>query len=64
MIMFLNFEEYNIYLKHGATDMRKSSASLSVIVEREMELCAFNKSIFVFCSKNKRVFKAILWDEN
>ena len=48
------FEEYDYYIKPGCTDLRKGALKLSLIVQDEMELNPFTKSIFMFCSKNRK----------
>ncbi len=62
--MNINIEEYNIYIKPGVTDLRKRAESLSFLIRNEMGLDPFEKSIFFFCSKNRRRIAAIVWDEN
>ena len=48
------FEEYDNYIKQGCTDLRKGALKLSLIVQDEIELNPFTKSIFMFCSKNRK----------
>ena len=48
------FEEYDYYIKPGCTDLRKGALKLSLIVQDEIELNPFTKSIFMFCSKNRK----------
>jgi transposase len=62
--MQINLESYSFYIKSGACDMRKSARTLAYIVQDEMGLKPFDKSVFVFCGKTKRIIKAIIWDEN
>ena len=50
----IKFEEYDYYIKPGCTDLRKGALKLSLIVQDEMELNPFTKSIFMFCSKNRK----------
>lgn len=50
----IKFEEYGYYIKPGCTDLRKGALKLSLIVQDEMELNPFTKSIFMFCSKNRK----------
>ena len=47
------FEEYDYYIKPGCPDFRKGALKLSLIVQDEIELNPFTKSIFMFCSKNR-----------
>ena len=51
--MKISFDNVRVFLKTGATDMRKSINTLSVIVSQSMKLNAFDKSVFVFCNKKK-----------
>lgn len=50
----IKFEEYDYYIKPRCTDLRKGALKLSLIVQDEMELNPFTKSIFMFCSKNRK----------
>lgn len=60
----IKFEEYEYYIKPGYTDLRKGSLKLSIIVQEEMSLNPFDKAIYLFCSRNRKTIKAILWDGN
>ena len=62
--MTINLDNYSIYLRPGCTDMRKGSTQLAYLVQNEMKLHPFEKSIFLFCGRNKRTIKAIVWDGN
>ena len=44
----IKFEEYDYYIKPGCPDLRKGALKLSLIVQDEMELNPFTKSIFMF----------------
>ena len=50
----IKFGEHDFYIKPGCTDLRKGALKLSLIVQDEMELNPFTKSIFMFCSKNRK----------
>ena len=60
----IKFEEYEYYIRPGFTDMRKGAVMLSIIVQEEMGMNPFSKSIFLFCGRNRKTVKAILWDGN
>lgn len=60
----IKIEKYDYYIKPGYTDLRKGALKLSLIVQDGMEMNPFSKSIFMFCSKNRKTIKAILWDGN
>ena len=48
----------------GATDMRKQMYTLSVYVTEEMKYNALSGDLYLFCSKNRRLMKALYWDRN
>ena len=60
----IKFEEYEYYIRPGYTDLRKGAVRLSLLVQDEMGMNPFSKSIFIFCSKSRKTIKAILWDGN
>lgn len=62
--MKINVEQYAFYLRPGYTDMRKGATKLAYVVQNEMGLRPFEKSVFIFCGRSKRVLKAIVWDGN
>lgn len=62
--MEIDFSKYNIYIKPGVTDMRKRAESLSFLVRTEMGMDPMEKSIFLFCGKNRHRIVAIVWERN
>ena len=50
--------------KAGYTDMRKGPTGLAYLVQYEMGLEPFGKSVFLFCGRSQRTVKAIVWDRN
>lgn len=62
--MSINIEEYDIYIKPGVTDLRKRAETLSFLVRNEMGLEPLDKSIFLFCSKNRKRIVGIVWNGN
>ena len=53
-----------VHLVLGATDMRKSIDSLSILVESCLELNPLSGHLFVFCSKRRNNIKVLYWDKN
>ncbi|WP_020610919.1 IS66 family insertion sequence element accessory protein TnpB [Sediminispirochaeta bajacaliforniensis] len=53
-----------IYVRPGVTDMRKQVNGLSIITEEEMELAPGSGSLFLFCSRDRKLIKCIYWDRN
>lgn len=58
----LEVAEARVWVRPGATDMRKQINGLAVVVEREMNLSPFEPALFVFCNGERRILKALYWD--
>jgi transposase len=57
-------ENVQVFLRTGATDMRKSINGLSAMVQNEMKRNPFQPGYFVFCNKGRRLLKILYWDRN
>ena len=53
-----------IYVRPGATDMRKAINGLSIMAAEQMELDPLSGALFLFCNRYRRIVKGILWDRN
>jgi transposase len=62
--MQLNVEEYDFYVRPGITDLRKHATGLSRIVQDQMKLMPFKKSVFLFCGRDHKKIVAIVWNNN
>jgi transposase len=62
--MILDFENLHFYVRPGVTDMRKQINGLSVIADEEMNQNPGSGSLFLFCSRNRKLLKCIYWDRN
>jgi len=60
----MTLENLQIYVRPGVTDMRKQVNGLSIIASEEMELDPGSGSLFLFCSRDKKLMKCIYWDKN
>ena len=58
------FADYAMFVRPNRTDMRKRGSSLAMLVQQEMELNPFDKSLFVFCGKTRKILKVLVWDRN
>ena len=59
----LSFNETaDIYIKPGATDMRKSINTLIPLICSEMKLDPFSKAYFIFCGRSRKLVKVLYWD--
>lgn len=54
-------EKYDIYLKPGVTDMRKSINTLSAVVRKHMQSKAANGDLYVFCNRRRDIIKILYW---
>lgn len=59
-----NYHGYQVLLACGATDMRKATNGLCEIVQYNFSLNPFEKTIFVFCNKQRNRIKMLVWEEN
>lgn len=53
-----------VYVYSEAVDMRKQIDGLATLVQTEMELNPFTKSLFVFTNKRRDKLKILAWDKN
>jgi transposase len=53
-----------VYLGLGATDMRKSIDSLSLLVSRHFNQDPLSGHLFVFCNRRRTILKILYWDRN
>lgn len=60
--MFFDFDKYTYYISPGTMDMRKGSNSLAIFVQDQLKGNPFSKSMFLFCSKNKKTLSVLVWD--
>lgn len=56
-------ESARIFLKPGATDMRKSINSLIPVVHQQMKLDSMDCSYYVFCNRSRHLLKILYWDK-
>jgi len=57
-------QDLKVFLAPGATDMRKSINSLSILVENQMDLDLFSGYLFGFCNRSCTIIKLLYWDRN
>jgi len=61
--MFINQDNFKVFLYLGKIDMRKAVNGLSLTVQDELKENIFSENLFVFCSKNKTRIKILYWDK-
>jgi transposase len=53
-----------VFIVLGATDMRKATNGLSIMVADHLELDVFAGSFFVFCNRGRSIIKILYWNNN
>ncbi|GHT62061.1 hypothetical protein FACS1894109_20870 [Spirochaetia bacterium] len=61
--MTIDLSKVKIYIRPGHTDMRKAVNGLTLLVKEKMEQDPFSGSVYLFCSRNGKLLKAVWWDE-
>jgi len=61
--MIFDLNTLKIYLRPGTTDLRKAVSGLSVIVQENMKQDPFSGSVYLFCSRDRKLLKAVYWDK-
>jgi len=62
--MNIDLSQVKIFVRPGATDMRKQINGLAVIAEAEMNQRPFSGNLFLFCGRGRTVLKVLYWDRN
>jgi len=60
--MFVDWKAVRIFVRPGATDLRKQINGLAAMAQGEMGQEVFSGSLFVFCNKSRKNLKALYWD--
>jgi transposase len=62
--MTADLSKARIFLRPGYTDLRKGVNGLTGIIERQMAGEAFSGDVYLFCSRDRNLLKAIWWERN
>lgn len=62
--MIRDLSNVQIFVKPGITDMRKAINGLAGIIANQIQANQFSGDLYLFCSKNRRIMKALYWDKN
>jgi len=61
--MTIDLSKTRIFVRPGYTDLRKAVNGLSAIVEGDMSGDPFSGNVYIFCSKDRKLVKAVYWDK-
>jgi transposase len=60
--MTVDLSKVRIFIRPGCTDLRKAANGLTVLVQEGMRRDPFSGSVYLFCSRNRKLLKAVWWD--
>jgi transposase len=60
--MTVDLNAVKIYIRPGATDLRKAARGLTVLVQDQMRLDPLSGSVYLFCNRGRKLLKAVWWD--
>jgi transposase len=62
--MMVDFTTWRVFVRPGATDLRKAANGLAVLAEQVMGQSPFGPHLFLFCNTERKLLKALYWDRN
>ena len=63
-MMFLDISKLKIFVRPGATDLRKQQAGLAAVVQNLMNDNPFCGSLYLFCNRRRNLLKVLYWETN
>ena len=55
-------EKVAVFVVTGYTDMRKGIDGLAAIISGKLSLDPYSRSLYLFCGRNSRKLKGLLWE--
>lgn len=55
-------DKVTVYVVTGYTDMRKGIDGLAAVISGKLSLDPYCRSLFLFCGRNSRKLKGLLWE--
>jgi transposase len=62
--MFIDWDHIRVFVRPGATDLRKQINGLAVLVQTVMELDPLSGHLYLFSNQERRLLKVLYWDRN
>jgi len=62
--MFIEWSRMKIFVRPGATDLRKQINGLATLVQTAMGKDPLSGNLFLFVNREKRLMKALYWDRS
>jgi transposase len=60
--MTVDLSKVRLYIRPGYTDLRKAVNGLTALAQETMKQDPFSGSVFLFCSRDRKLLKAVWWD--
>ena len=61
--MIIDLSRVRIFVRPGATDLRKAINGLTVMVQENMRQDPFSGNVYMFCNRGRKLLKAVYWDK-
>ncbi len=62
--MFIEWSNVKIFVRPGATDLRKQINGLAILVQTAMGKDPLSGHLYLFSNHEKRLLKVLYWDRN
>jgi len=62
--MFVDWDNIRVFVRPGATDLRRQINGLAALVQTAMELDPLSGHLYLFSNQDRRLLKALYWDRN
>jgi transposase len=62
--VFIDWDRVRVFVRPGATDLRKQINGLAVITQTDMEQDPLSGNLYLFSNADRRLLKVLYWDRN
>jgi transposase len=62
--VFIDWDRVRVFVRPGATDLRKQINGLAAIAQTDMEQDPLSGNLYLFSNADRRLLKVLYWDRN
>jgi transposase len=62
--VFIDWDRVRVFVRPGATDLRKQINGLAAITQTDMEQDPLSGNLYLFSNAERRLLKVLYWDRN
>lgn len=62
--MFVEWSTTRVFVRPGATDLRKQINGLAILVQTSMNMDPLSGQMYLFSNHQRRLLKVLYWDRN